>query len=388
VILHLTTFLQGGAGRVIAALALAQRASGHDVLVVGDAGGADGYGNYPEYLAALRRGGVPFVAVRSTFTRDLGLNLAAAAALTRIRGAGRTRIVHAHAAIPALIGRIFAGSCMRPVPVLQTMHGWGVRKTPAQAATDVAVMNSTDLVVVPSGASRSLLIAQGVDPGRIALVPYGIGDRPSGRVPSADRLRIGRLRERGLSVALCTGTIGPRKNQRLLVDALATDEGDGVAAVFIGDGDAAGLRQYARARGVGSRVLVLGPRPDASRYLALADVFALVSRSEGLPLAVLEALRDDVPVVASNVPEIREIFTGGATAWLCDPDDARGVAESLRKACRAPLAQRQRLTARNRRIFLERYSRDRMIEAYHKIYERLGSARRRASARRSEAWSA
>ncbi len=69
-ILHVTTFLQGGAGRIIAALAIAQRRQGHDVTVVADDGGADGYGSYPEYLAALTAAGVPVVAVRSTFTRD------------------------------------------------------------------------------------------------------------------------------------------------------------------------------------------------------------------------------------------------------------------------------------------------------------------------------
>lgn len=52
-ILHATTFLQGGAGRVIASLAVAQRRSGHDVRVVADAGGESGYEHYVEYIDAL-----------------------------------------------------------------------------------------------------------------------------------------------------------------------------------------------------------------------------------------------------------------------------------------------------------------------------------------------
>ena len=52
-VLHITTFLQGGAGRVITSLARAQKRSGHDVRVVADAGGEPGYESYAEYIDAL-----------------------------------------------------------------------------------------------------------------------------------------------------------------------------------------------------------------------------------------------------------------------------------------------------------------------------------------------
>jgi hypothetical protein len=101
-ILHLTTFLQGGAGRIIAALAVAQRRSGHDVTVVADDGGEDGYGSYPEYLAALAAAGVGYATLRSTFKRELPLAMQAAQQLRAIAGPSPPDIVHTHASIPTL----------------------------------------------------------------------------------------------------------------------------------------------------------------------------------------------------------------------------------------------------------------------------------------------
>ncbi len=66
-VLHITTFLQGGAGRNITDLALAQHRGGYDVLVVADAGGVAGYSSYAEYVSELDAAGVPFVVLRWSF---------------------------------------------------------------------------------------------------------------------------------------------------------------------------------------------------------------------------------------------------------------------------------------------------------------------------------
>jgi glycosyltransferase involved in cell wall biosynthesis len=371
-ILHITTLLQGGAGRIIADLALAQRAAGHQVCVVADDGGAEGYGTYPEYVEDLRQGGVEYHTVRSTFTRDVGLNAAAATRLRSIVSAARADVIHAHAAIPALIGRLFAGTCARPVPVLSTMHGWGVRKTPEQAATDVAVLNQTDAVVVPSRAAAAQLTSLGVDAGRLRLIPYGLGPAPDAPLPQEDVIRIAEVRRRVRWLTCCIGTVGERKNQRLIVDALASAPHLAAGCVFIGDGDLAGLSDYIQSRGVWSRAIVLGPRPAASRYLALGDALVLTSRNEGLPLAVLEALRDGTAVVASAIPEIREIFQDGASAWLSTPGDAGALVESLTALAAAAPSLLASQKARNAEIFAERYARGRMVDGYGALYDALG----------------
>src|SRR4030095_7185579 len=69
-ILHLTTFLQGGAGRIIVELAREQQRLGHEVTVVASRRGVPGYGNDEEYIETLSSFGIPAMLVSSTFERS------------------------------------------------------------------------------------------------------------------------------------------------------------------------------------------------------------------------------------------------------------------------------------------------------------------------------
>src|SRR5919109_2349919 len=149
-IVHLATFLQGGAGRAIVDLACAQQQAGHDVLVVTSATGDDNYGNYPHYLDRLRAEQVPHLVEDSLFKRDLRLNLQVLQRLREMRAPDAVDVVHAHAATPALVGRLFAGHAGRRIAVVQTQHGWGVSKTREQASNDLAVLHDVDRVIVTS----------------------------------------------------------------------------------------------------------------------------------------------------------------------------------------------------------------------------------------------
>jgi glycosyltransferase involved in cell wall biosynthesis len=237
-------------------------------------------------------------------------------------------------------------------------------------ATDLTLLGIPDVVVTPSAAARTALVGMGLNEVAIRVIPYGIESTPpSQAVDDADRAAITSLP--GPLVVLCLGTIGERKNQALLVAALARCPQ--VSAVFIGDGDVEGLRQAAEEAGVASRVRVLGYRPDASRYLAHADVLVLPSRNEGLPIAVLEAMRAGVTVVGSDIPELAEAVDDGVTGALFTAGDANELAATLERVT-SPLV-RSRLGAAARRVFLERFSADRMIDAYKGLYGRVIAGR-------------
>lgn len=366
-ILHVSTFLQGGAGRMIASLAVAQQRAGHEVTVIADAGGEIGYQSYPEYLAQLAEAGVEFYTVTSTFKRDLGLNLRAVRHLRPRIGARAIDIAHTHAAIPTLVVRLALGRCAN-VPLVQTMHGWGVHKSPDQAAMDITLLGVTQAVVTPSAAARETLRTQGLEDVPIHVIPYGLDRQPSHRAPEVDDAAVfARLRAAGTSIALCIGTIGERKNQALLVTALASLER--VAAVFIGDGDAGPLGAQARDLGVSAKVHVLGYRADASRYLSLADTLVLPSLNEGLPIAVLEALRAGVPVVGSAIPEIAEAVEDGRTGVLFAPGNGAALAAALQRSLDPSTRAAMRVDARA--AFDARYGVEQMTEAYDRLYAQL-----------------
>jgi glycosyltransferase involved in cell wall biosynthesis len=359
-VLHVTTFLQGGAGRNITDLAVAQLRAGLDVLVVADRGGEPGYASYPEYIDEMHAAGVPLATVTSMFKRDDALNRRGASELRQLIEGWVPDLVHAHAATPAVVARR-AGLGVNQ-PVLHTMHGWGLAKTPEQSAADVAVLERASAVVVPSAAAARTLKGAGLMRQDVRVIPYGIASHVPAPPPDEQDARRVREIAGGRPVLLCIGTIGERKNQRLLVDALAGIE-DAVA-VFVGDGAAAPLEEHARRTGVGERVVVLGHRPHASRYLGLAAVAVLPSRNEGLPFFVLESLRAGIPVVASDIPEIAEALDGDG--YLFEPDDAGALETALRSALCVP-ADRAALRAR----FEAHYSAARMFAEYAALYDQL-----------------
>lgn len=362
-ILHLSTFLQGGAGRAITDLALAQHAAGHSVSVAIDDQDEPGYQSYTEYLELLKAAGVPVHRVHSTFKRDLPRNLTAVQQICALPEVIDLDLVHSHAAVPSVVARLATSRFRRQPPVVQTMHGWGVQKTSEQAASDVIALNLADRVVVPSETSGGLLRALGVSQDLVTVVPYGVRD--DRRRSLTDEALLNDLRRRWSFVVGCVGTIGERKNQRLIIDALAQVRGAVVGCVFIGDGDAAGLSAYARSRGVGDRAAILGYRAEASQYLRRMDACVLASTSEGQPLTILEAFRDGVPVIAADIAELRELIEHRINGWLFNGGDARSLASVLEQAARGTA---RKVVERARELYEARHTLERMVDGYATVY--------------------
>ena len=364
-ILHVTTFLQGGAGRAITALAVAQRRAGHDVRVVSDAGGEPGYATYPEYQQTLRAAAIDVTAVRSTFKRDPALNASAAEDLRHLAAMWPPDVVHVHAAVPSVVVRL-ANICgtAGSAPLIHTMHGWGTAKTAEQAAQDLDALERADVITTPSQAAFALLRRLGLHRSDVQVIPYGLADRDSGAAPDAVDLRT--IQSHEARRALCIGTFGERKNQIALLDALATSLLKDAMAIFIGDGDDSVIRKRAVVLGVTKRVMILGHRSDASRYLPLADAFVLPSRNEGLPLTVLEALRAGVPTVASPLPEIAEALGPDLSEFLCSPDDPEKFAAAIRAAF--DLSDRRALASRLKARFAQCFTESRMVDSYQSLY--------------------
>lgn len=369
-IVHLTTFLQGGAGRAIADLACAQHLAAHRVVVVASATSEGGYGNYPDHIEQLRTAGVPVILEDSLFKRDRALNLRV---LDRLRQAFPDRscdIVHAHAGTPARIGLLHAAQAGRRTAVLQTQHGWGSSKTAEQARQDLATLREVDRVVVTSDATRALLAERGIPDVHMRTIPCGLAERADTRMPAEAAAVIAPLRAKGCRVVGCIGSVNRNKNQRSLIEALARIGDRSVAAVFIGEG-AEQLEAIADALGVGEQTVVLGYRPDAARWMPAFDALVMPSLTEGQGLAVLEAFRAGTCVVASDIPAVREMVADGETGWLFDPRRPEGLAAVLMRVWQTPDRERVKVIETARRRFVEHYALDAMIVRYADLYREL-----------------
>jgi glycosyltransferase involved in cell wall biosynthesis len=171
---------------------------------------------------------------------------------------------------------------------------------------------------------------------------------------------------------LVVGAIGRFERQKgfdLLIRALA--EIDGVSLVLVGGGsEQTPLEELAERVGVADRVVWQGWTDDARSYVGSFDVFALPSRFEGFPLALLEALLARSAVVAADVGSVAEAVRDGETGLLVPAEDPRALARAIRRLLEDP-ELRQRLGEQGRQLVLERFTADHMTHAFERLYREL-----------------
>ena len=149
----------------------------------------------------------------------------------------------------------------------------------------------------------------------------------------------------GLSEAPLILNVARHTRQKGLLDLVtamdsASVRASGARLLLVGGGpDTGRILERVRELRLETVVFLLGRRADVRELMALSDVFALPSLYEGLPLALLEALATGLPVVASDLPEIREV-TGERGARLVAPGRPELLAEAITIQLESPDAGR------------------------------------------------
>lgn len=165
------------------------------------------------------------------------------------------------------------------------------------------------------------------------------------------------------------GSLYPVKDHATLLRAAAWLPGARIAIAGRGDEEAA-LRDLATSLGIADRVHLLGLRDDVPRVLAACDAFVQPSLSEGLPLAVLEAMAHGCAVVATRVGGVAEAVVEGETGLLVPPGDPAKLADALREVANDPALAAAFAEAGWRRAHAE-FSTDAMTDRYLALYGEL-----------------
>jgi glycosyltransferase involved in cell wall biosynthesis len=162
------------------------------------------------------------------------------------------------------------------------------------------------------------------------------------------------------------GRLSPEKDVPLLVRAAAPLLGSRVRLVLVGDGPSRAEVERAVPPEIARSVTLTGARNDVAAFLAAFDVFALSSQTEGLPLAVPEAMATGLPVVATAVGGLPSSI-GADCGLLVPPGDEVALRRALAAFVRDPaLAQSMGRSARRRA--LAAFSIDRMADSYESLY--------------------
>jgi len=177
---------------------------------------------------------------------------------------------------------------------------------------------------------------------------------------------------------VAVGNLYPVKGHRFLIKALAELPRDGHWKLAIaGRGqEEQDLRAMISGFGLSGRVQLLGLRQDIANVLAAGDLFVMPSLSEGLPLAVLEAMAAGLPVVASAVGGIPDV-TGTGRGGITVP---AGSVEPLQEALEYLVAHREERIALGKEAHhawkRSPFTAETMADAYEKLFlESLGRRR-------------
>lgn len=201
----------------------------------------------------------------------------------------------------------------------------------------LAALRRAASVIAVSQSTADALTARGVDRDRLYVARNGLSQLPP---PTNPPIPPGRF-------VLVVGTLEPRKGHDVLLRALAKRPNDDFRVVFAGadGGRAAHIDELAAKLDVAKRLILLGRVSDAILAGLYRDAASLClpSLAEGFGLPVLEAMGSGLPVVASDLPAVREV-TGGA-ALLVPPGDVDALAEAIsRSITDEPLRKRLRQT--------------------------------------------
>ncbi len=132
----------------------------------------------------------------------------------------------------------------------------------------------------------------------------------------------------------------------------------------------ASLKAQVEQLGIAENIRFLGMRADVPRLLSVLDAFVLPSLSEGLSLALLEAMASGKPVVATAVGGTPELVDQGQTGFLVSSEDAGSLAIKLIELLQDPLMM-QRFSDQGAKRVRQRFSLEHMVVQYRRLYASL-----------------
>lgn len=312
-----TSLTSGGAETLVANLSDEFSANGHVSFVIALCD-ASAVGNARDAEERLKKqiaaAGGRFVSLALPSARPL---VSGALALRRALRELRPDVVHVHTARAALM--LFVGQVR--VPAILTHHNSVLGFSPTLfrlfdrvVGSYVAISQETRRMLEASVRRPVVQIVNAAGRGFRARAPRSVPSSP---------LRV-----------LTVGTISDQKNYPLLIATAAALRDAGVIQplpVFVvaGNGsDLDDLRRQVVAADLCENVSFLGERNDVAALMKTADVYLNTSRYEGMPIALLEAMRMGLPIIATDVAGNRELVAQGENGFL-EAEDPVALASAI-----------------------------------------------------------
>lgn len=308
----------------------------------------------------------------------------AAGALLRLTGLlwrGRVAMLHSHMAMRGSFWRkllINSWARLHGVPVLAHLHGSELKQFHAAQPPWRRALIRREL----EASARVLVLSKG-------WANFVRGIAPAARVVEVSNyvhmpMFAGTLRASGSVNVLFLGLVGERKGVFDLLPAFAAavEPGLPLRLTLAGNGDVARAGEVVSALGLHGNVVLAGwvDGEQKRRLLESTDLYVLPSRSENLPMSVIEAMSYGVPVISTRVGGIPELVRDGVDGILVDAGDREALAAALVRLGSDP-ALRARMGTSGRQRVQSHYCAAAVLPRLCAVYDDVlaGHAWRRAA---------
>jgi glycosyltransferase involved in cell wall biosynthesis len=348
-IIHITPQLRLGAGRYLVDTALEQALGlGHRILVITSTDCDENWRTDPKLVSELEHRNIEVRTLGDFFRRNAGFLHQAGARLQEICAASAGPLmVHAHTAMAAAVGH-----WARPDGLVATCHGWGAGRPADIDLEDSLAYQLCDVVVTYSQYWAERL-TQDMAVAAPKVVLMGLDLRRFPPFPEHSLLNPTPVR----MVTVCELT--PRKGVDLLLHALPAiwQQLPEVELHIIGHGEsAADLRRLAEQVDPGSRrVIFHGALPSPYEQLGEFDLFVLASRSDNLPVVLLEAMLAGLPMAATAVGGVAELIAAAACGVVIPPESSEALAHGILSLLRQGRENMRALGRRGERFCRREY---------------------------------
>ena len=286
----------------------------------------------------------------------------------------RIDLVHTHGYKPNIVLGFLPRS-IRSVPVVATLHGWcstarfsklrfyerlAVR---ALAHFDGVAVVSARMLEHPNLTGRKLPL--------LTVIPNAASPEAPAPLISGDPDTVERFCRRKFTFG-SIGRLAKEKDFTTLLESYAVlrKRGADCQLLIMGDGpEHPVLVELIRQHGLGEMVQLPGYVEGARRYLPLFGAYVLSSTIEGMPMTILEAFAEGIPIVSTAVGEVPQMLEQGRSGLLVPPGDVQGLANAMERIFENA-DERKRLADASRRMSDVYNSAVAMAQAYLDFYHR------------------
>lgn len=240
-------------------------------------------------------------------------------------------LIHAHEFDANVQGTFVAA--LSGVPLVATVHGknyfW--EKLRRRLAYQWVSRNAT-MVAVSENLKQFIVEKVGVDSGHVKVVYNGVDLLPHCGPDDIDQCRKELDLPTSDQIVGVVGNLYPVKGHQYLIAAIPAvlAKCPNTTFIFAGRGQLEGeLKEQVHQLGVAPKVRFLGLRQDIPRILAVLHAFVLPSLSEGLSMAILEAMVAGKPVIATDVGGNPELVEDSETGYLVPSQNSQALADRL-----------------------------------------------------------